>query len=91
MATKKMQIELDLPEELIEVLDRIAAAAKKDRATVMRWALEYYVEQEGEIILDEAAGIADLDAGHYVDFDEFLEETSAIIDAAEARRAKRAG
>ena len=91
MATKKMQIELDLPEELIEVLDRIAAAAKKDRATVMRWALEHYAEQEGEILLDEAAGLADLDAGRYVDFDEFLEETSAIIDAAEARRAKRAG
>lgn len=91
MATKKMQIELDLPEELIDVLDRIAAAAKKDRATVMRWALEHYVEQEGEILLDEAAGLADLDAGRYVDFDEFLEETSAIINAAEARRAKRAG
>lgn len=91
MAPKKLQIELDLPEELITFLDRIATAAKEDRATVMRWALEYYVEQEGEIILDEAAGLADLDAGRYVDFDEFLDETSAIIDAAEARRAKRAG
>lgn len=91
MATKKLQIELDLPEHLIEVLDRVAAAAKEDRATVMRWALEHYAEQEGAIILDEAAGIADLDAGRYVDFDEFLEETSAIIDAAEARRTKRAG
>jgi predicted transcriptional regulator len=91
VAAKKLQIELDLPEELITFLDRIAAAAKEDRATVMRWALEYYVEQEGEIILDEAAGLADLDAGRYVDLDEFLDETSAIIDAAEARRAKRAG
>lgn len=91
MATKKLQIELDLPEELIGFLDRIAAAAKKDRATVMRWALEYYVEQEGEIVLDELAGLADLDAGRYVDFDDFLAEANDIIDAAEARRTKRAG
>ncbi len=90
MATKKLQIELDLPEELFEVLDRIATAVKEDRATVMRWALDYYVEQEGEIILDEAAGIAELDAGLSVDFDDVLKESYAIIKAAEARRAKRA-
>lgn len=90
MATKKLQIELDLPEELIAFLDRIAAAAKKDRATVMHWALEYYVEQEGEIVLDELAGLADLDAGLSVDLDDVLKESYAIIEAAEARRAKRA-
>ncbi len=91
MATKKLQIELDLPEELIAFLDRIAAAAKEDRATVMRWALQHYVEQEGEIVLDELAGLAELDAGLSVDFDEVLQESYAIIKAAEARRAKRTG
>lgn len=91
MATKKLQIEMDLPEELIAFLDRITAAANKDRATVMRWALEYYVEQEGEIVLDELAGLADLDAGRYVDFDDFLEEIDTTIDTAEAKQAKRAG
>ena len=91
MATKKLQIELDLPEELIGVLDQVAEALQEDRATVMRRALECYAEQEGAIVLDEAAGIADLDAGRYVDFDDFLEEAEAIIDAAEARRTKRAG
>lgn len=91
MATKKLQIELDLPEDLIAVLDRVAAAVKEDRATVMRWALEHYAEQEGAIILDEAAGLADLEAGRYVDLDDFLIEADAIVGAAEARRAKRAG
>ncbi|MGF9562768.1 ribbon-helix-helix protein, CopG family [Neorhizobium sp. JUb45] len=91
MATKELQIELDLPEDLIEVLDRVAAAVKEDRATVMRRALEHYAEQEGAIILDEAAGLAELDAGLSVDFDDVLKESYAIIEAAEARRAKRAG
>lgn len=91
MATKRLQIELDLPEDLIAVLDRIAAAVQEDRATVMRWAIEQYAENEGAIILDEAAGLAELDAGQSFDLDEVLAETHAIIETAAAQRAKRAG
>lgn len=91
MATKKLQIELDLPEELIEVFDQLAAAMQEDRATVMRRALEYYAEQEGAVILDEAAGMAELDAGDSFDLDDVLAETRAVIEAAAAQRSKRAG
>lgn len=91
MATKKLQIELDLPEKLIEVLDRVAAAVKEDRGTVMRWALEHYAEREGAIILDEAAGLAELDAGDSFDLDDVLAETRTMIEAAAVQRAKRAG
>lgn len=91
MATKKLQIELDLPEELIEVLDQVAIALQEDRATVMRRALEYYAEQEGAVILDEAAGMAELDAGDSFDLDDVLAETRTIIEAAAAQRSKRAG
>ncbi|MDP9835386.1 putative transcriptional regulator [Neorhizobium huautlense] len=91
MATKKLQIELDLPEELIEVFDQVAIALQEDRATVMRRALEYYAEQEGAVILDEAAGMAELDAGASFDLDDVLAETRAVIEAAAAQRAKRAG
>ncbi len=56
----------------------------------MRKALEQYLANEGNDILRDAEGIAELDRGESVDLDDVLQKARAIVDAAEHRH-RRAG
>ncbi len=84
----KVQISLRVPAELVEAFDAIAKGMERDRSWVMLRALKQYLEEEGADVLRELEGIAALDRGEGVDFDEAMEELDAIINAAEQRRSK---
>jgi predicted transcriptional regulator len=87
----KSQISLRLPTELVNEFDRIATTLDRDRTWVMLRALTQYLEQEGAELLQDAEGFAELDAGKGVDLDDMLSKASSIVEAAEAKRSKRAG
>jgi predicted transcriptional regulator len=87
----KSQISLRLPTDLVSEYDRIATALDRDRTWVMLRALTQYLEQEGAELLQDAEGFAELDEGKGADLDDVLSKASSIIEAAEAKRSKRAG
>ncbi|CAN7180019.1 CopG family ribbon-helix-helix protein [Neorhizobium sp. LjRoot104] len=87
----KSQISLRLPTDLVNEFDRIAATLDRDRTWVMLRALTQYLEREGAELLQDAEGFAELDDGKGVDLDDLLNKASSIVDAAEAKRSKRAG
>lgn len=87
----KVQISLRVPAELIENFDRIAAALERDRTWVMLRAFRRYLDEEGSEVLREAEGLASLDRGEGVDFDQVMDEVDEIIAEAEAKRARKAG
>ncbi|ARJ68156.1 transcriptional regulator [Magnetospirillum sp. ME-1] len=84
----KTQISLRVPTELVEAFDTIAKGMERDRSWVMLRALKQYLDSEGADVLRELEGIAALDRGEGVDFDEAMDELDAIIDAAVQRRSK---
>ncbi len=88
----KVQISLRVPADLVEAYDTMAKAMERDRSWMMLRALKQYLEsEEGSDTLAEAEGIAALDRGEGVDFDTVMDEADAIIAAAEARLARKAG
>ncbi|WP_105426541.1 CopG family ribbon-helix-helix protein [Neorhizobium tomejilense] len=87
----KSQISLRLPTDLVSEYDRIATALDRDRTWVMLRALTQYLEQEGAELLQDAEGFAELEEGKSADLDDVLSKASSIIEAAEAKRSKRAG
>lgn len=84
----KVQISLRIPAEMVAAFDTMAQAMERDRSWMMLRALKQYLENEGADILREAEGIAAIERGEFVDFDEAMDELDAIIDAAEQRRSK---
>jgi predicted transcriptional regulator len=84
----KTQISLRIPTDLVEAFDAIAKGLERDRSWVMLRALKQYLDAEGADVLRELEGIAALDRGEGVDFDEAMDELDAIIDAAVQRRSK---
>ena len=87
----KTQISLRVPAELVEAFDVIAKGMERDRSWVMLRALKQYLDGEGADLLRELEGIAALDRGEGVDFDEVMDEADAIIAEAMARQARKAG
>ena len=85
------QIVADLPIDLIEKIDALAVAAKQDRAWIIRQAVEYYLAGEGTDLAEDAAGLAELEGGHFSELDDVLGKASTIIERAETARARRAG
>jgi len=86
-SVEKIQISLRAPAATIEAFDAIAEALDRDRTWVMLQAFSSYLKAEGGVILQEAKGIAELDRGESVDFDEAMEAIDEIISDAEARAA----
>ncbi len=84
-------VPLSLPSEMIERIDQLAAVVERDRSWIMQRALETYLVEEGADLLEDAAGLAELEQGQFSELDEVLKKASAIIDRAEARKARRAG
>jgi len=87
----KSDISLSLPSGLIEQIDAAAALAQKDRSWIMQHALEIYLTEEGADLFEDAAGVAELDQEQTSDLDEVLKKAAAMVDRAEARKARRAG
>ena len=89
-ASVKVQISLRAPVATIEAFDRIARALDRDRTWVMLQAFSAYQQREGGHILEEAEGVAELERGESVDFDEAMDEIDRIIsDAEQASVSKR--
>jgi predicted transcriptional regulator len=84
-----IRISLRAPAGTIDAFDRIAKALDRDRAWVMLQAFSSYLAGEGGHILEEAEGLAELDRGDSVDFDEAMGRFDEIISEAAAKPAKR--
>jgi predicted transcriptional regulator len=84
-AGEKMQVSLRAPAATIDAFDRIAKALERDRSWVMLQAFSLYLKGEGGHILQEAEGIAELDRGESVDFDEGMNGIDKIIADVEAK------
>jgi predicted transcriptional regulator len=81
-----LPISLRVPAELIETLDKIAAAMERSRSWVMLRALRQYVADEGQEVLDVQQGIAEAERGEMVPIEDVLAEMDEIIAKAEANR-----
>lgn len=81
--TEKVPISLRAPASTVDAFDRIARALGRDRAWVMLQAFSAYLKVEGAHILEEAEGVAELERGESVDFDESMDEIGKIISDAE--------
>jgi predicted transcriptional regulator len=79
-------VSLRLPADLIETLDKIAAALERSRSWVMLRALRQYIADEGQEVLDVQEGIAEAERGEMVPIEDVLAEMDAIIARAEAKR-----
>ena len=79
-------ISLRVPADLIETLDKIAAALERSRSWVMLRALRQYIADEGQEVLDVQEGIAEAERGETVPIEDVLAEMDAIIARAEAKR-----
>ncbi len=79
-------VSLRMPADLIETLDKIAAALERSRSWVMLRALRQYIADEGQEVLDVQEGIAEAERGEMVPIEDVLAEMDAIIARAEAKR-----
>ena len=84
--TASMPVSLRVPADLIETLDKIAAALDRPRSWVMLRALRQYIVDEGQEVLDVQEGIAELDRGEGIPIEDVLAEMDEIIAKAEAKR-----
>jgi predicted transcriptional regulator len=81
-----MPVSLRVPADLIETLDKIAAVLERPRSWVMLRALRQYIADEGQEVLDVQEGIAELDRGEGIPFEEAMAQCEEIIAKAEAKR-----
>ncbi|WP_235988121.1 CopG family ribbon-helix-helix protein [Roseibium aggregatum] len=85
MENERTQVSLRLPSEMVADFDKIAAGLDRDRSWVMQRAFKFYLEQEGREIIDDLDGIAALDRGEGVDFDDVLDQADDIIATARTK------
>jgi predicted transcriptional regulator len=88
---ERTQISLRTPIEMIDKLDRIAAALDRDRSWVMLQALQFYLERGGRDVLIDAEGIASVDRGETVEWGDALHRIDAAIARGTASKLKKAG
>ena len=79
-------VSLRVPADLIETLDKIAAALERSRSWIILRALRQYIADEGQEVLDVQEGIAEAERGETVPIEDVLAEMDAIIARAEAKR-----
>ena len=79
-------ISLRVPLDLLEKLDKIAIAIDRPRSWVFLRALRQYLVDEGAEILDVGEGIAQLDRGDSVPFDDVMAELEEVLAKDEAKR-----
>jgi predicted transcriptional regulator len=82
-------ISVRLPADLLEKLDKIAAALERSRSWVLLHAFREYLEDEGQEILAVQQGIEELDRGESVPSEQVFAEMDEIIARAAAKRSSR--
>jgi predicted transcriptional regulator len=87
--TNSVPVSIRLPADVIETLDKVAAALERPRSWVMLRAIRQYLADEGRETLDVQEGIAEAERGEVFDFDEVLAELDQIIAEAEVKRAAK--
>jgi predicted transcriptional regulator len=80
-------ISLRLPADLLEKLDKIAAALDRPRSWVLIHAFKEYLRHEGEEIIETQEGIEQIERGASVSSEELFAELDEIIAKAKADRA----
>jgi predicted transcriptional regulator len=87
--TEKTLVSMRVPADICGAFDRIASLLDRDRTWVMVRAFRQYLEEEGDYILREAAGLAALNRGEGVDFDDVIDEIDDMITQRENRHLPR--
>jgi predicted transcriptional regulator len=87
--TNAIPVSIRLPADVIETLDKIAAALERPRSWVILRAIRQYLADEGQEVLDVREGIAEAERGEVFDFDEVMAELDEIIAQAEVKRAAK--
>jgi predicted transcriptional regulator len=87
--TNGTPVSIRVPADIIETLDKIAAALERPRSWVIMRAIRQYLADEGQEVLDVQEGIAEADRGEVFDFDEVMAELDDIIAQADAKRAAK--
>ena len=87
-AAAKVQLSVSLPASTVAAFDIIARALDRDRTWVMLEAFSAYLKGEGRHILEEAEGIAELERGESVDFDEAMVKSTNSFLRQSRRREK---
>ena len=70
---------LRLPVDVLEKIEKIAAASDRSRSWVIVRALRHYLASEGADILRIADGVGEVEAGDMQDFDAVLGEIERIV------------
>lgn len=81
------RISLELPADLVDAFDRIAAALGRPRAWLIERALRGWLDDEGAELLEDTDSLAELDRGEFVSSENLHQKLCAIIDRAENSRA----
>ena len=81
-------VSVRLPPELLEKLDKIAAALERSRSWVLVHAFREYLKDEGQEILDVQEGSEQLERGESVTSEQLFAELDEIIARAATKRAK---
>lgn len=71
-------ITLRLPLDILEDIERIAETADRSRSWVIVRALKYYLMAEGSEVLSIRRGEEDIEAGRFVDAEEFFAELDRL-------------
>jgi predicted transcriptional regulator len=87
--TKAAPVSIRVPTDVIETLDKIAAALERPRSWVILRAIRQYLADEGQEVLDVQEGIAEAERGEVFDFDEVMAELDEIIARADAKHAAK--
>jgi len=82
-------VTLNLPTDLVERFDKLAAAMDRPRSWVMLRAMRQYLEAEGAEIEEDMESIAQLDRDEFEPFENSLKEIEQIIKHAEQKRQSR--
>ena len=82
-----LPVSVRAPAELIEQLDKVAAALDRSRSWVILDAVRTYLANEGQEALDVQAGLEEANRGETVPFEQVLAELDEKIRKAGAGRA----
>lgn len=81
------KLTIEISEDTKAGLDRLAGHSETRSARLAADAIATYVEQELDTVRGIETGLADLRMGRLVPHDEAMAEISALIEAAQAKRA----
>jgi predicted transcriptional regulator len=76
------------PSEVVEALDRIAAALDRPRSWVVVYGLQSFLRTKGREIMEDVDSIAALDRGKGIPADVTLAKAQAILDRPRAAHGK---